>query len=1132
MKRLAVYFSVLVGCLFIGLTTYYMVKNYECITINYPSADELGLDAIYLNVGEETNLEISHTRKQTQLHSSLTNQDIISFDLETGKIVALAAGETEILITTENENYGPFNFKIKVGNGSSEAPYYIKSEADLRAVGGTRTYGEGNSVTWSASANYKVLCDINLTEGEWEPLCSDPNVPFTGKLEGNQHPFKITGMTIRTNQEFAGFFAYISDLATVSNLTFVNPTIIGQFDFVGVVAAMSSGSTITKVWVENALIQAAPYTTNGTRSVCFVGGIVGATEGSFAGFDGTKALADRGIVSMCSFQGEIGTLETAASIVEQNDLVLYEIGGITGYVLGTTLHNNKAEVNFDIEKTIADKSLEFDKSTRKGVSIHVGGIAGAIAESNEIKYYEDGTKKIAGTIYPIVKNNLAIVKLNNKTNECKGVIANIPLSVQYVDSFDGTPAAQRVIGNYFYSPDNSLTKGGSTLANATTLLTEMDLKKQSSYVTDSTEKWSIGEALSAWSIVEGEAPRINELGMESATYFEQDTYKIESKEDFIKYYNRMTSTSLSDVARRYWLRQNYVLATDINLGSITEITTFEPIGGGKFTFCGTFDGAGHTITMPEGFVYQGENLVYAGLFGQLNTTAEIKNLTVVGVSTKGVEYAGAIAGISYGKITDCVVKNVTIEDATYGGAFVGVNYGIISSTLGEANIDSTGSAINTIKSNKEGGNVFAGSVAAINHGTISGIEVHNYFVITGKTVDPSSIVEGQESTSTAKYFGGIVGYNTGLVENCLILKEKIEDQSTCRAYFGGIAAINAGTIRGCSVGAEEGGSMGIIVGSNAEGSQLAGGFVAYLAPTGVIEKSFTNISIECNTAAGFAPYLIGKVSECYNIGTIKGNKVGGFAVYMAFTSNSDGGAIENCYTKMKLEAASETSELAGLALEIRDPAKIEKCYMACEFSGGTAYYESKSNTREGLVNWVTSWANKGNKLGNVNNVLINKNPSEGEVTAKESKALISYNGQVVKYLTNDEIKSTVGVKAFQEMGFNISSTTGWTYEEGQAPYLTAVEGLNGFFQDKNNINYVDVPEIEEFFADGTEKVAVTDTEEWTVITGNGYTAKATEAGTYQVALKLKNRKTSRWSDESANSVTGIIIITWEIKPAA
>ena len=73
---------------------------------------------------------------------------------------------------------------------------------------------------------------------------------------------------------------------------------------------------------------------------------------------------------MCSFQGKIGTLETAISIVEQNDLALFEIGGITGYVLGTTLHNNKAEVGFDIEKTIANKSLEFDKSTRKGISIH------------------------------------------------------------------------------------------------------------------------------------------------------------------------------------------------------------------------------------------------------------------------------------------------------------------------------------------------------------------------------------------------------------------------------------------------------------------------------------------------------------------------------------------------------------------------------------------------------------------------------------------------------------------------------------------------------------------------------------------------------------------------------------------
>lgn len=1128
MKRLAVYFSVLVGCLFIGLTTYYMVKNYECITINYPSADELGLDEIYLNVGEETSLEISHTKKQTELSYSLTNEDVVSFDLETGKIVALSSGETEILITTENENYGPFNFKVKVGDGTNDAPYYIKNEDDLRAIGGTRTYSEENVQNWSASASYKVLCDITLTK-EWVPLCQDPNVPFTGKLEGNQHPFKISGMEITTNQEFAGFFTYISSLATVSNLTFVNPIIRGQFNFVGVVAAMSSGSTISKVEVQNGLIHAAPYSTTGSSSFCFIGGIVGAAEGVFAGYDGTTALADRGIVSMCTFQGEIGTLETAASIVEGKDLVLFEVGGITGYVLGTTVHNNKAEVTFDIEKSIADKSLHFIKGNKekgidsRGISIHIGGIAGGTAEADSLNKLDitDGSTVVA-TIYPFIKNNLAIVSINNKTNESKGIIGNLPLSVQYVDSFNGTPAAQRVIGNYFYSPNNTMTKGGSSFPNATTLITESELKKESTYMTDPSEKWSIGEALSAWSIVEGEAPRINELGMETATYFEQDTYKIESKEDFIEYYTKMTSSAISDIARRYWLRQNYVLNVDINLDGIENL---EPIGGGKFTFSGTFDGNGHKITLPSSHVYQTRE--FAGFFGQLGTTAEVKNLTVENVSIKNVEYAGGIAAVNYGKITNCAIINVKIEDASYAGGIVSVNYGIISNTNGGINIDSNGSNINTISSNKEGGNVYAGSTAAINHGTISGIQVQNYFIITGKTIDSSSVVTGEETVkASAKIFGGIVGYNTGIVEGSSIIKLKIEDQSTCRAFFGGIVGINNGKIRRCSVGLEEGSSMGMIVASTANGSQIAGGIAGYITANGSVEQSLTNISIECNIAAGFAPYLIGSVSESYNLGTIKGNKVGGFAVYMAFTADGIGGAVENSYTKMKLEAAGEASELAGLALEIRHPAKIEKCYVACEFIGGTSYFESKTNTREGMVNWVTSWANKDNMLGTVNNVLINKNPSDGATTAKESKALIPYKGQTVKYLTNSEIKSTVGIKAFQDMDFNISASTGWTYEEGIAPYLTAIEGLNGIYQDQNNLNMIDVPEIETFTFDGSEKVAVEGTDEYEIVSGD---AKASAIGVYSVTLQLKDKKTSRWNSDLANNIDGTITITWEIK---
>lgn len=66
--------------------------------------------------------------------------------------------------------------------------------------------------------------------------------------------------------------------------------------------------------------------------------------------------------------------------------------------------------------------MEFDKSTGKGIAIHVGGIAGAIAESNPDKesfkkliIYEGNGVTEDAIIYPIVKNNLAIVKINNAT---------------------------------------------------------------------------------------------------------------------------------------------------------------------------------------------------------------------------------------------------------------------------------------------------------------------------------------------------------------------------------------------------------------------------------------------------------------------------------------------------------------------------------------------------------------------------------------------------------------------------------------------------------------------------------------------------------------------------------------------
>ena len=60
MKRLLVYFSVLVGCLFVGLTTYYMVKDYDEFVVYKKDGTAIGISAdsdFYMNVGETEELK-------------------------------------------------------------------------------------------------------------------------------------------------------------------------------------------------------------------------------------------------------------------------------------------------------------------------------------------------------------------------------------------------------------------------------------------------------------------------------------------------------------------------------------------------------------------------------------------------------------------------------------------------------------------------------------------------------------------------------------------------------------------------------------------------------------------------------------------------------------------------------------------------------------------------------------------------------------------------------------------------------------------------------------------------------------------------------------------------------------------
>ncbi len=1048
MKRLGVYIVVMVGCLFVGLTTYYMLKNYEVIDI---SADTIE-NQVFLNVDETISLNVVHELAQTELSYSVSEDGIISYNVETGEITGLAGGDVELTITSENTKYGDngqFTFNVKVGDGSQATPYYVLNKDDLKAIGGTRTYANGNSREWSASAFYQLRNDIDLAGEEWVPLCSENG--FSGSfVGGNSNINTISNLTISTNQPYAGLFAGLTELAEVSYIAFDSPKIVGNFNAAGVVAGLAQDSKISKIDVKNGTVLATPYTV-GTRATSFVGGIVGATMGTIVANHGEAALAQRGSVYMCSYQGVVGTNNNVDEVIgsfETEGMALMDIGGIVGYMFGSTIENNKAEVTFSINQAIAEKAAMFERASSTGICIDVGGIVGATANNFVVT-----SDNLQATIYPIVKNNLALVGIDNVPTTARGVIGHLPIDVHFSGTVEGSN--QWVIGNYFYTTTTLILEGGSSVQNATTRIPDAAaLRNISTYVTMPGTPWEIsdeeGSISSPW-ILTGTSPVINYLYQDITLPTDQEITEISTAEEFYQAYYNMTSTDISNVARKYYLLQNYKLTADIDLSSIENLTTFVPIGSGLFMFNGAFDGNGHTISF-DGVTISGD--IFGGMFGQIGSNAEVKNLTVEGLSIDGAKYAGGIAGVNYGKITDCIVPVVTINNATYAGGFTGINRGTITQTIVEAEEGEeqplSPTSVAEIQVANLGTSTFSGGISGINYGTISNLTVEAY--IYAETVTTGEF---------ARYIGGMVGYNYegSKLENCYVSNGEIRDESTIATYMGGFAGINAGSITLCGFGGNaNGGISPKITGAYDAGNQVAGGFAAMITSTGSVSQSFANVTINSRVIGGFAAYMIGEVSESYVSGMLTGNEVGGFAVHMALTSGStEGGHIINSYTVASLSAQNESSKLAGLSVYMRYPAVIEKCYMACSFSGnGEAYYESVTNTREGFVNWITSWARPAERLGTINDVVINEKGA-----ANRTSAIISYGGQNVIYLESSDAENPLN---YSDAGFN--TETIWQIggpqdtantNPNREPVLIAVEGLHGIVQDYSNGSTTEEP---------------------------------------------------------------------------
>ena len=201
------------------------------------------------------------------------------------------------------------------------------------------------------------------------------------------------------------------------------------------------------------------------------------------------------------------------------------------------------------------------------------------------------------------------------------------------------------------------------------------------------------------------------------------------------------------------LDKHFVLANDINLDP-------NLFGGWVFdkavipTFYGTFDGNDHTLSH---LTIKGKG-AWFGLFGKLESGAEVKDLAIVDVNITGSgNFIGGLVGRNSGHLTSCYSTG-TVSGDSYIGGLVGHNH--------------SGSITNCYSTGTASGGSYIGGLVGTNCSSGSSSITTSY---------SSGTVSGE------RYVGGLVGHNGGSITSSY--STGMVDGGTC---IGGLVGGNTG----------------------------------------------------------------------------------------------------------------------------------------------------------------------------------------------------------------------------------------------------------------------------------------------------------------------------------------------------
>ena len=631
-------------------------------------------------------------------------------------------GEKEFVIATEEELFTlaqmSKSFKDNTNNFYGLTVYLVK---DMEM----NTFNTDG--TWNTKRVWPLI-------GKTGSDCSVAT-SFNGIFDGQGH--RISGIYSETSDyanRNAGFFTRITSDTTVKNVTLAN-SYIKAAQHVGAIGGWADGGTYQNIHIEDTV------TVIGQHSAAGVVGVISSTADA--------------LIENCWFEGHVYATNTSGHGYA---------GGLVGNLKNVSDSHRLTVSNCLVEGTVTNSC----QST--------GGVCGYVAQS-----------------YNLVVENTVTIPTMTGTAYVGGVIG--------MNVGDTTATTQTIFNNVYRTAEKALGYGvllaGSQDAS---LRTSDDLKDKNAFVN------TMLNFESDWTVVDEGYPQLRVFVPENEEQAEptdvnraiptdgditwtkiyagseEDPYILKDGADLVG----LAKQTKQAAGFQNFEGKYFVLANDITVNYDNSVTTnrlqwpiIGVVGGSsapQYSFQGSFDGAGHTIS---GIYFQSadDNYRNAGLFSRIPSGATVKNFSMENSYIESKRQVGAVAGWSDGGTYENIhIKDsVTVKAENNVGGFVGriapETEASFEQCVFEGNVEATATS---------GGGFAGGMIGQIYlfSGTPKTVKFNNCFVggtitnghersggVCGSVYSKHAItIENVIAVSTIKgngYVGGVIGMNAG-----------------------------------------------------------------------------------------------------------------------------------------------------------------------------------------------------------------------------------------------------------------------------------------------------------------------------------------------------------------------------------